>query len=81
MYVNIRLVKNFMPNRCILNGLTTEAVPKEISNLDALSVQLIQRAKAFQTVVRLGTRTVKVPTYNSLKACKGVMFFLPLITT
>ena len=52
-YCNLRLVKNFMPNRCILNGLTTEAVPKEISTLDALSVQLIQRAKAFQTVVRL----------------------------
>ena len=31
-----------------------------------------------QTVVQLGTYTAKVPMYNSLKACKGVMFFLPL---
>ena len=30
------------------------------------------------TVVRLGTYTAKVPVYNSLKACKGTMFFLPL---
>ena len=46
--------------------------------LDELSKQLIQRAKAFQTIVRLGTYTNKVPSYNSLKACKGNMFFLPL---
>ena len=53
-------------------------MPKELTGLDALSKQLIQRAKAFQTVVRLGTYTAKVPTYSSLKACKGTMFFLPL---
>ena len=41
-------------------------------------MQLIQRAKCYQTVVRLGTYTAKVPIYNSLKACKGTMFFLPL---
>ena len=27
---------------------------------------------------KLGTHTGKVPTYNSHKACKGTMFFLPL---
>ena len=69
---------NKMPSRCILNGLITEPVPTELGSLDALSRQLIQRAKAFQTVVRLGTYTTKVPVYNSLKACKGTMFFLPL---
>ena len=69
---------NKIPSRCILNGLMTESLPAELSNLDALSRQLIQRAKAFQTIVRLGTYTAKVPRYNSLKACKGIMFFLPL---
>ena len=43
--------------------------------LDQLSRQL---AKCYQTIVRLGTYTGKVPVYNSLKACKGTMFFLPL---
>ena len=43
-----------------------------------LLIQFVQKAKAYQTVVRLGTYTHKVPTYNSLKACKGTMFFLPL---
>ena len=50
----------------------------ELANLDCLSRQFIQRAKAYQIVVRLGTYTNKVPVYNSLKACKGNMFFLPL---
>ena len=72
------LNSNSMPSRCILNGLVTEPVPGELAHLDALSKQLIQRAKAFQTVVRLGSITAKVPIYNSLQACKGTMFFLPL---
>ena len=41
----------------------------------ALCKQLIQRAKAFQIIVRLGTYLGKVPAYNALQAC---MFFLPL---
>ena len=72
------LNKDSMPTRCILNGLITEPMPKELEVLDPLSKQLIQRGKAFQAVVRLGTYTGKVPSYNSLKACKGTMFFLPL---
>ena len=72
------LNSNSMPSRCILNGLVTETIPGELAHLDALSKQLIQKAKAFQTVVRLGSITAKVPIYNSLQACKGTMFFLPL---
>ena len=67
-----------IPGRCVLNGLYTESVPEELCNLNALETQLIQRAKCFQTVVRLGTYTGKVPVYNCLKAVKGTMFFLSL---
>ena len=67
-----------MPPRCVLNGLEVIPIPEELKNLDCLSKQFIQRAKSYQTVVRLGTYTNKVPTYNSLQACKGTMFFLPL---
>ena len=70
------LNKDKMPCRCFLNGLESEPIPAELANLDALSKQLIQRAKAFQTIVRLAP--AKVPKYNSLKACKGTVFFLPL---
>ena len=44
-------------------------VPPELNRLDCLSKQFIQLAKAYQTVVQLGTCTSKVPTYNSLKEC------------
>ncbi len=67
-----------IPPRCVLNELHLPQVPPELAKLDYLSKQFIQRAKAYQTVVRLGTYTGKVPSYNSLKACKGSMFFLPL---
>ena len=53
-----------MPARCVLNGLQTVPIPPELAVLDQLSRQLIQRAKCYQTVVRLGTYTGKVPTYN-----------------
>ena len=32
----------------------------------------------FQAVFRLGTYMGKVPSHNSIKTCKGTMFFLPL---
>ena len=66
------------PARCVLNGLQIVAIPPELAKLDSLSTQFIQLAKSFQTIVRLGTYMGKVPSYNSLKACKGTMFFLPL---
>ena len=53
-------------------------IPHELAKLDAMSSQLIQCAKGYQTVIRLGTYATKVPTYNSLKACKDTMFFLLL---
>ena len=67
-----------MPAWCVLNGLHVVEVPPEFSRLDCLSKQFMQLAKAYQTVVQLGTYTAKAPTYNSLKACKGSMLFLPL---
>ena len=73
--------KEKLPPRCVLNGLRTVPIPPELDKLDSLSRQLIQLAKCYQTVVRLGTYTAKVPIYNSLKACKGTMFFLPLPMT
>ena len=70
--------KDKLPSRCVLNGLETVLIPPELLRLDTLSAQQIHRAKCYQTVFRLGTYTAKVPAYNSLKACKGTVFFLPL---
>ena len=78
LYSTSSFKKEKMPARCVLNGLESIPVPNELKKLDPLSIQLVQRAKCYQTIIRLGTYTAKVPTYNSLKACKGNMFFLPL---
>ena len=43
---------NRIPNRCILNGLQSEPLPDKLKGLDAISTQLFQLAKCFQTVVR-----------------------------
>jgi len=72
------LNSNKMPNRCILHSLATELVPDQLAKLNALERQLIQKAQVFQTIIRLGTYTKKVPIYNVLKAVKGTVFFLPL---
>ena len=77
-YCRPKLNADQMPCRCVLNGLVVEPVPNELKSLDPLNKQLIQRAKAFQAVFRLGTYTGRVPSHHSLKACKGRMFFLPL---
>ena len=77
-YCRPLLNKNKIPGGCVLNELEVEPVPQDLQKLDPLSKQLIMRAKVFQAVIRLGTYTGKVPSYNSLKACKGTMLFLPL---
>ena len=44
-YCKPRIRSNELPSRCVLNGLQTVPVPPELNKLDALSAQLIQRAK------------------------------------
>ncbi|KAL6418255.1 hypothetical protein ACFW04_012241 [Cataglyphis niger] len=44
-----------MPAYCILNNLFTDDVPEVISSLNTFEKILIQRAKAFQTVLKMGT--------------------------
>ena len=70
--------QNQMPAKCILNGLETMPLPDALKGLDPFSLQLVQLAKAFQTVVRLKNYSNKVPSWNSLPACRGNMFVLPL---
>ena len=72
------LNNNKIPSTCMLNGLYVEEIPKELSQLNALGRQLVQCVKPFQTIIRLGTYTEKVPIYNATKGIKGTMFFLPL---
>ena len=77
-YCKSGIKKNNLPPRCVFNGLETVPIPPELAKLDTLSSQLIQHDKCYQTDHTLYIHCYKVPIYNSLKACKGTMFFLPL---
>ena len=72
------LNNNKIASTCVLNGLYVEEIPKELAWLNALGRQLVLHVKPFQTIIRLGTYTGKVPIYNATKGLKGTMFFLPL---
>ena len=74
-YCKPRIKSDELPARCVLNGLETVPLPVELAKLDPLCMQLIQRAKSFQMILRLGTYTGKVPPRNALRACKGVASF------
>jgi len=66
-YYRTRLNTNELPNRCVLNGLITEPIPQEVSNLNILERQLIQKAKAFQMIIRLGTQGTYLQCHRSPK--------------
>ena len=76
-YCKCRVRAGITPARCVLNGLQTVPIPPELAALDLLSRQLIQRA-VLSDCCEIRCYTGKVPRYNSLQACKGTMFFLPL---
>ena len=63
-YCKALVKKDKLPPRCVLNGLQTVPIPSKLSKLDSLSTQLIQRAKSYQTIFRLGTYIAEVPIYK-----------------
>lgn len=68
-----------MPAYCVLNNLLVHDVPKVISSLNTFEKILIQRAKAFQTVVKMGTViNRKLPHRQMVQKVKGRTFHLPL---
>ena len=70
-YCRPKVENGIMPGRCVLNGLESPPIPKELKALDLFTVKFLQLAK-------LSMYTNKVPSYNALKACIGNMFILPL---
>ena len=78
-YCKEKFRKGLMPAYCILNNLFASNVPEVISSLNAFEKILIQRAKAFQTVVKMGTvMNRKVPERHMIQKVKGRTFHLPL---
>ena len=68
-----------LPPRCILNGLQFGDIPQEISELNAFEKILIQRAKCFQTVSRMGTVAKRqLPASHKIQKVIGTTFHFPL---
>lgn len=79
LYCKKKFCDNFTPAYCIFNNLFTDKVPEVISSLNAFEKILIQRAKAFQTVVKMGTViNKKLPERQMVQKVKGRTFHLPL---
>ncbi|KYN07689.1 hypothetical protein ALC62_01337 [Cyphomyrmex costatus] len=68
-----------LPAYSVLNNLIVHNVPDEIASLKQYELILIQRAKAFQTIVRMGTViNKKIPQKHMIQKVKGRTFHLPL---
>ncbi|KYN14475.1 hypothetical protein ALC57_13321 [Trachymyrmex cornetzi] len=68
-----------LPGYSVLNNLFAHNVPDEIASLKQYEKMLIQRAKAFQTIVKMGTViNKKLPQRQMVQKAKGRTFHLPL---
>ena len=57
--------------RSVFNDLDLDEIPKELFELNDMETALIQRAKCFQTIVRLGTVGSNMPASDRLQVIKG----------
>jgi len=79
LYCDRKFRGGFMPAYCVLNNLFVNEVPEVILSLNEFEKILIQRAKAFQTVVKMGTvANKKIPHKQKVQKVKGRTFHLPL---
>ena len=68
-----------LPARCMLNGLMFDEIPKEIHHLNDYEKVLIQRAKAFQVVLKMKpVASKKLPPSHLINKVHGSTFHLPL---
>ena len=67
-YCKPMIRRDMMPPRCVLNGLQTVPIPKELAVLDQLSRQLIQLAKCYQTIVHTLVRCLCIIPLRHVKA-------------
>jgi len=78
-YCERKFRKGILPAYCVLNNLFVHDVPDVIASLNTFEKILIQRAKAFQTVVKMGTViNKKLPERQMIQKVKGRTFHLPL---
>jgi len=78
-YCERKFRNGLMPAYCVLNNLIVHDVSDIIASLNIFEKILIQRAKAFQIVIKMETViNKKLPQRQMIQKVKGRTFHLPL---
>ena len=74
----ISFSKGKVPQRSILNSMYTGECPDVIKALNSLELMICRRLKCFQTVIKPGPVSGKLPVSEKLEALKGRFILLPI---
>ena len=79
-YCKGKLDKNKGPGISLLNNMLTGECPDELKKLNTIEMMFCRRVKCFQTVLKPGPISKKMPASDRLEAVKGRFIHLPLST-
>ena len=79
-YCKSKLDKGGIPNICLINNMYRGKCPPELLCLNHLEMMMCRLVKCFQTVIKPGPISSKMPHSDRLQAVKGRFIHLPLAT-
>ena len=79
-YCKGKLDKKKVPGISLLNNMLTGECPDELKKLNTIEMMFCRRVKCFQTVLKPGPISKKMPASDRLEAVKGRFIHLPLST-
>ena len=74
------LNKGEIPTNSLLNNMYTGETPEVLKVLNPIELMFVSRTKCFQTIVKPGPISSKLPQSERLNALKGNLIHLPLST-
>ena len=74
------LNKGEIPSNSVLNNMFTGETPEVLKVLNPIELMFVSRTKCFQTIVKPGPISSKLPHGDRLNALKGNLIHLPLST-
>ena len=76
----IVLNKGEIPSNSVMNNMFTGETPEVLKVLNPIELMFVSRTKCFQTIVKPGPISSKLPHGDRLNALKGNLIHLPLST-
>ena len=77
----ISLNKGEIPANSIINNMYTGETPEVLKVLNPIELMFVSKTKCFQTIIKPGPISCKLPKSERLSAIKGNMIHLPLSTS